>query len=236
MVKERSLTNPYRGSKTDFGDLTFGGKNVVALLGQAALIAEKAAWYEKWLVHRRLRPEVFGGRVQNELSGLKSYGLPPQLLHCEGVSRVKDAKGVALLPVTYPEGSPTHPSYPAAHATIAGACATVLKAFFNEEFEIPDSVQASSDGLSLDPWTSPRLRLGNEIDKLASNVSFGRDAAGVHYRSDSSRGLELGETHAIGLLCDYSRTYRERFDGFVFTRFNGSKVRISDGETFESGG
>ena len=93
-----SLTNPYRGSKTDFGDLTFGGKNVVALLGQAALIAEKAAWYEKWLVHRRLRPEVFGGRVQNELSGLKSYGLPPQLLHCEGVSRVKDAKGVALLP------------------------------------------------------------------------------------------------------------------------------------------
>jgi hypothetical protein len=34
------------------------------------------------------------------------------------------------------------------------------------------------------------LRLGNEIDKLASNVSLGRDAAGVHYRSGSIRGLE----------------------------------------------
>src|SRR5262249_6410382 len=48
-----SPSNPYLGSKTEFGDLTFGGKNIVALLGQAALIAEKAAWYEKWLVHRR---------------------------------------------------------------------------------------------------------------------------------------------------------------------------------------
>jgi hypothetical protein len=229
-----SVTNPYRGSKTDFGDITFGGKNVVGLLGQAALIAEKAAWYEKWLVHRRLRPEVFGGRVHNELSGRKSYGLPLQLLRCEGVSRVKAANGVALLPITYPEGSPTHPSYPAAHATIAGACATVLKAFFNEGFEIPDPVQASSDGLSLDAWTGGGLKLGNEIDKLASNVSFGRDAAGVHYRSDSSQGLALGEAHAIGLLCDYSRTYRERFGGFVFTRFDGSRVRIANGKTLQA--
>jgi membrane-associated phospholipid phosphatase len=36
-----------------------------------------------------------------------------------------------LLPVAYAEGCPTHPSYPAAHAATAGACATVLKAFFN---------------------------------------------------------------------------------------------------------
>jgi hypothetical protein len=228
-----SVTNPYRGSKTDFGDITFGGKNVIGLLGQAALIAEKAAWYEKWLVHRRLRPEVFGGRLHNELAGQKSYGLPSQLLRCEGVSRVKQAMGTALLPVAYPEGCPTHPSYPAAHATIAGACAAVLKAFFNEEFEIPAPVQASCNGLSLDAWTGPRLNLGDEINKLASNVSFGRDAAGVHYRSDSSQGLALGEAHAIGLLCDYSRTYRERFDGFVFRRFNDKKVRISNGELHE---
>jgi hypothetical protein len=143
---------------------------------------------------------------------------------------VKAANGVWLLPVTYPEGSPTHPSYPAAHATIAGACATVLKAFFNEDFETPDPVQAASDGLSLDPWRGPGLKLGNEIDKLASNISFGRDAAGVHYRSDSAQGLALGEAHAIGLLCDYSRTYHERFEGFVFTGFNGSKVRIANGK------
>jgi membrane-associated phospholipid phosphatase len=128
-----STTNPYRGSKIDFGDLTFGGKNVVALLGQAALIAEKAAWYENWLVHRRLRPEVFGLGVHHKLSGTKPYDILPDLLHCDGVSRVQAVNGTCLIPITYPEGSPTHPSYPAAHATIAGACATVLKAFFNED-------------------------------------------------------------------------------------------------------
>jgi len=37
------------------------------------------------------------------------------------------------------------------------------------------------------------LTLGNEIDKLAANIALGRDAAGVHYRSDSARGLFVGE-------------------------------------------
>ena len=31
-------------------------------------------------------------------------------------------------------------------------------------------------------------------------------------------------------LGDRSRTYREGFEGFVFTWFNGEHVRISDGE------
>jgi len=87
--------------------------------------------------------------------------------------------------------------------------------------------------LSLDKWTGPRLTLGNEIDKLASNIAFGRDAAGVHYRSDSVQGLLLGEQHAIALLADNSRTYRERFEGFVLTRFDGKRVRISNGEVQE---
>jgi len=228
-----SATNPYRGSKTEFGDLTFGGKNVIALLGQAAQSAEKAAWYEKWLVHRRLRPEVFGGRVHYELSGAKTYDIFPELLRCEGVARIREGNGTSLLPVAYPEGSPTHPSYPAAHATIAGACATVLKAFFNEQFQFPDPIQSSSDGLALDKWRGAPLTLGHEIDKLASNVSFGRDAAGVHYRSDSAQGLLLGEQHSIALLSDYSRTYRERFEGFVLTRFDGTRIRISNGNVLE---
>ena len=35
-----------------------------------------------------------------------------------------------LLPMAFPEGSPMHPSYGAGHATVAGACVTILKAFF----------------------------------------------------------------------------------------------------------
>ncbi|MCF7702227.1 hypothetical protein [Loktanella sp. M215] len=35
-----------------------------------------------------------------------------------------------LLPMAFPEGSPVHGSYGAGHATVAGACTTILKAFF----------------------------------------------------------------------------------------------------------
>ena len=69
--------------------------------------------------------------------------------------------------------------------------------------------------MALEPWRGVGLTLGNEIDKLASNIALGRDAAGVHYRSDSIRGLFVGEQQALWLLRDYSRTYNERFDGFV---------------------
>src|SRR5215472_1400009 len=48
-----------------------------------------------------------------------------------------------------------------------------------------------------------------------------RDATGVHYRSDSVRGLFVGEQQALGLLRDHSRTYNERFDGFIVRKFNG---------------
>ena len=122
------------------------------------------------------------------------------------------------------------PSYPAAHATNAGACATVLKAFFNEDCPIPYPAEAISDGLDLRPWKGEPLTLGNEINKLANNIALGRDAAGVHYRSDSINGLFVGEEQALGLLCDYSRTYNERFDGFLMSTFRGEKVRIVNGE------
>jgi len=52
----------------------------------------------------------------------------------------------------------------------------------------------------------------------------------VHYRSDSVRGLFVGEQQALGPLRDYSRTYNERFDGFIVRKFNGDKVKIAGGE------
>lgn len=224
-----SPTNPYRGSQTQLGDITFGAKNVLTFLAQAALLGQKGSYYHKWLVHRRLRPEVFGGRLDVHATDRKSYDIHADLLDCDAVARVLSATGSSLLPSAFPEGSPTHPSYPSAHAANAGACATILKAFFDEEFVVPQAVQASADGSRLEPWEGTALTLGNEINKLANNVAIGRDAAGVHYRSDSIQGLFVGEQQAIGLLRDYSRTYSERFAGFVFTRFDGRKVRIHKG-------
>jgi membrane-associated phospholipid phosphatase len=127
--------------------------------------------------------------------------------------------------MAFPEGSPTHPAYPAGHATISGACGTILKAFFKESFVIPSPVQASDDGLTLNP-ISEALTIRGEVDKLAANISIGRDIAGVHWRSDGIEGLNLGEEVAISFLRDYSRTYNENFAGFTFTRFNGNSITI----------
>jgi hypothetical protein len=224
-----SLTNPYRGSRTQFGDITFGNKNLLSLLAQASLLAQKVAYYQKWQIHRRARPECIGGRIDVHLRGRKSYDIHPAVLHSEALTRVKAVTGSYLLPIAYAEGCPTHPSYPAAHAVNAGACATVLKAFLDESYRFPNPVNASADGTRLDPWRDEPLMLGGEIDKLASNIALARDAAGVHFRSDSIEGLKLGEAVGIGLLADESRTYGERFNGFILTRFDGTKVTIVDG-------
>jgi len=223
-----SPTNPYRGSRTQFGDITFGNKNLLSLLAQASLLAQKTSYYQKWQIHRRARPEVVGARIDAELGGRKSYDVHPALLQSEALTRIKGAQGSWLLPQAYPEGCPTHPSYPAAHAVNAGACATVLKAFFDESYVIPQPVEATSDGQRLEPWRGEPLSLGSEIDKLAANIALARDAAGVHFRSDTIEGLKLGEAVAIGLLADTCRTYNERFNGFVLTRFDGGRIRITD--------
>jgi hypothetical protein len=226
-----SPTNPYRGSRTQFGDITLGSKNVLSLLAQAALLGQKGAFFHKWQIHRRLRPECFAGRVETHATGRRRYDLHDDILHCDGVARVQSRYGTRLLPLAFPEGCPTHPSYPSAHACNAGACATVLKAFFDADYTLPRAVEATADGQELQPWRGGGLTLGNEIDKLASNIALARDAAGVHYRSDSIRGLYVGEQQALGLLRDYSRTYNERFDGFIVRKFDGSRVKIASGET-----
>jgi hypothetical protein len=225
-----SPTNPYRDSRTQFGDITLGGKNVLSLVAQASLLGQKGAYFHKWLVHRRLRPECFAGRIETHAAGRRQYDLHSDILRCDAVARVQAQHGTCLLPVAFPEGCPTHPSYPAAHACNAGACATILKAFFNPNYALPHPVEATVDGSARELWRGATLTLGNEIDKLASNIALGRDAAGVHYRSDSVRGLFVGEQQALGLLRDYSRTYNERFDGFIVRKFNGDRVKITSGE------
>ncbi len=87
---------------------------------------------------------------------------------------------------------------------------------------------ASADGSSLISY-SGTLTIGGEVNKLANNIALGRDWAGVHYRSDGTDGLLVGEQQAIGLLLDYSRTYSERFGGFTFTKFNGERITIQNG-------
>lgn len=218
--------NPYVQSITQGGFITFGPVHILDFVTKAARNALAAAWYQKWLVHRRIRPEEFGGLVHNHLAEVSKHPIHPELLNSNVVGKVKSKYKSYLLPLAFPEGCPTHPSYPAGHACLAGAAVTMLKAFYNESFLIPEPVAANSDGTQLMKYEGPSLTIGGELNKLASNIAHGRDTAGVHYRSDGDAGLKLGEKVAIGILLSYKNTYNEKFNGFSFTKFDGTKITI----------
>ena len=218
--------NPYLSSKTQIGFPTFGTAHALDFVTKAARPALEAAWFQKWLVHRRIRPEEFGGRIHNTLTGAAKYPIHSDVLNSKALSLIFDQYGTYLLPQAYAEGSPTHPSYPAGHATFIGAMVTMLKAFFKESFIIPNPVIASSDGLYLVPYLGPPLTVGGELNKLAYNIALARNFAGVHFRTSGINGLILGEKVAIGILRDYRNTYNENFKGFSITKFNGKKIVI----------
>ena len=220
--------NPYASSQTQDAFATFGAPHIASLMCEVATRALKAAWYQKWSVHRRLRPEVFAARVHNHLRGIRAYPFAvDELLGTHVISEMSTRYNNSyLLPVAFPEGSPLHPSYAAGHATVAGACVTVLKAWFPEDYVIQNAVTVAADGLSLLPYSGPPLTLGGELNKLASNVATGRNIAGVHWRSDAAESLKLGEAVAISVLRDQQLTYNENFDGFSLTRFDGTSVTV----------
>jgi len=220
--------NPYLNSVTQDGFGTFGGPHIATLLPEVATRALHAQWFQKWFVHRRLRPEAFAGRLHNYLTGAApQYPVgTSDLLGSSVLARLFSQYGTYLLPMAYPEGSPLHPAYGSGHATVAGACATVLKAWFDESYVIPNPIQVSPDGLSLQPYTGATLTVGGELNKLAANVAVSRNIAGVHWRSDAVEALKLGEAVAISLLRDQRLTYNENFPGFTFTKFDGTRVIV----------
>lgn len=259
--------NPYENSRTQEGFGTFGGPHILTLVTEVATRALKAVWYQKWGVHRRLRPEEFGGRIHVHLRGLPARanppfagnpGIPPDRypmltdpLQDLGLVGAPPAAGAViaggsvlerinqynlanfgddtfLLPQVFPEGAPTHPAYGAGHATVSGACVTILKAWFDESFVLPAPiVEPAPDGLNLIvlPAGAFRLTVGGELNKLAANISLGRNAAGVHWRSDYTESIKLGEEIAIGLLQEQRLTYNEDHH-FSLTRFDGTVITI----------
>jgi membrane-associated phospholipid phosphatase len=223
-------SNPYLGSSTQDGFATFGLPHAAYLVSIATNGALKAAWYQKWFVHRRLRPEEFAGRVHHVVGGSAEAPIHADLLERSAVlGEVERRFGTLLLPQAFPEGSPIHPAYPSGHATWAGAAATVLKAFFDEGAAIANPVVAAEDGLSTVPYTGPdaeRLTLGGELNKLAWNIAGGRLFAGVHWRTDAVAGLRLGEEIALGILADLRETYAEEFGGYELTTFDGRRVVV----------
>src|SRR5215217_5668061 len=228
--------NPYTNNPSQIGFGTFGGPHIATLLCEVSTRALKAVWFQKWFVHRRLRPEAMAERVDRTLFAGADYPVHSEILNSFNDSnRLKGfmPAGSALLPMAFPEGSPTHPAYGAGHATVAGACVTILKAWFKETTRLVDirldPLQPTDDGLSLVPYTGSDagdLRVGGELNKIAANVALGRNTAGVHWRSDATESMKLGEQIGIGILRDQRACYNEVFNGFSLTKFDGTTVVV----------
>lgn len=221
-----STGNPYFRSETQDGFGTFGGPHILSLVTEVATRALKVVWFQKWFVHRRLRPEAFGGLVHHHLTGAMTTPVNPEIFDSPALRETFRRYGSYLLPMGAPEGSPLHPSYGAGHATVAGACVTILKAFFNDRSKMKHAVVPVGSGRSLVEYKGGEgLTVGHELDKLAANIAIGRNALGVHYRSDYLASIRLGEELAIGILEEQKGSYNEPAT-FSFNRFDGTRVTI----------
>lgn len=223
-----SPSNPYNQSKTQSGgSATFGSAYSRALVAAISPYAVRAAYWQKYYVHRRLRPEAYAGLFYNNRINKTNYPLHKDIFSSEAVDRLFSTNKTYLLPQAYPGGSPFYSSYTGGVAAIAGASVTILKALFDEDFVIPNPVILDpNDPTKLIPYQGEQLTVGGELNKLATNLGQGRSAAGIHWRSDTAAALVQGEAIAISILRDEKRTFREKFEGFTFTKFDGTKVKI----------
>ena len=278
--------NPYRGNRysREGGFATLGGPDLLTLVSEVASRALKVVWRQKWLVHRRCRPEVMAGLIQmqrNGYAGLKrAYGLPVAIPDFPAFqveldktltevsahnAAMNGGTGNFFLPMAFSAGSPNHPAYGAGHATVAGACVTVLKAWFDEDEKLVDVYRRFNESMTpkkvapkdppngelmplqpgyrkagpgLDEFCEPqeytgldaaKMTVGGELNKIASNVAMGRSMGGVHWRTDNTRSLRLGELIAIEILRKRTLEYAELPVSFTFRSFDGQIVHITGG-------
>jgi hypothetical protein len=250
-----SLQNNISPQYTMYGNnsssWTSGGPpDIFASVAAVAHGALKCAWFQKWVVAMRIRPEAFASRINSLMKDESLTSSVPGFLELEEhlkkcpniLDKVRNANYSKtgeenyFLNTIYPEGSPTHPSTVAGHAAVAGACVTVLKAM----------LKTHSDSGQLLDWPSQHVIANNngtqlvnidanttiidELNKLAYNVARGRDFAGVHYCVDGNQGIKIGETYAISYLRDkcleYSEKFNNTFNGWILTKFDGTTITI----------
>lgn len=248
----------------------FGGPHILSLVTEVATRALKAVRFQKYNVHRRGRPEILAARLY-KVDALEHMAPDLRTMYeeLEGcglldlVAKENDEPSNVLLPMAFCEGSPMHPAYGAGHATVAGACVTILKAFFDHGahlnlvptdkiqkevlniFEIvkpgitKEKIHSSNlayvsvqNGKKLDAVPVldgnnkiAHLTVEGELNKLASNISIGRDWAGVHYFTDYYESILMGEQIALGILEEQKILFGENFSMTV-PLFSGETIRI----------
>ena len=269
--------NPYSDAgalkprEAGFGVL--GGPHILALVSEVATRALKVVWNQKWQVNLRLRPEAYGGLVQVQnigiggVNGKRAYGLPAFVSSTTAAAHIKAMHGSLLLPIAFTPGSPAHPAYGAGHATVAGICVTILKAYFQTidstgcpikfntlvERDAPygagTTISTYVTGVTNQPGgdvgvrtplltsVADQLTIEGELNKLAMNVAMGRSIGGVHWRTDNTRSLALGEALAAQILADATTDCNERptFEFRSFSRLANGKpksIKIQQGRVY----
>ena len=237
------------------GFATFGGPHILTLVSEVAARALKAVRFQKYSVHRRARPEQVAGFIHRYKSNppaagsidgigcieklidnmhatallekIKQHNAEQNTAFAERNTDPGHADDCWTLPMPFVEGSPMHPSYGSGHATVAGACVTILKAFFDSGYVLPFAVKPTNHGKSLinDDEHLHKYTVENELNKLAANIAFGRNWAGVHWYSDQLESLRLGEQLALGILEEQKLTYGENFSMSI-PLFDGTTIRI----------
>jgi len=80
-------------------------------------------------------------------------------------------------------GTPAHPEYPSAHATVGGACYTVLESIFGKDYALVDRTHESLYG----------ARSYENLKAYATEAAWSRVLAGIHYKFSADAGLAQGE-------------------------------------------
>ena len=215
----------------------FGPPHILSLVTEVATRALKAVRFQKFNVHRRLRPEALAGRLAQHQKLAAEAPQLGEMLGVQGLRTIADMVAASngndaatdenlLLPMAFCEGSPMHPAYGAGHATVAGACVTILKAFFDHGRQLGTVYVPTPNGKTLEEAREQvTLTVEGELNKLASNISIGRNWAGVHYFTDYIESIRMGEQIAIGILEEQKLTYGENFSMTV-PLYDGGTIRI----------
>ncbi len=219
-----------------------GGRMALVECGDADKLGDAQAAFE--LMHSEMPDALKAALIAHNEAQNETAMNDMRLTDCAGgstpFSNFDDCN--LLLPMAFPEGSPMHPAYGAGHATVAGGCVTMVKAFF-EMFEGNDSgverplvepdgtpivyvPNGNGNRLVQDSKFTGTLTIQGELDKLAANISIGRNMAGVHYYSDYYDSLRMGERVAVGILLEQAPTYGDPMET-TFTSFDGDFISIN---------
>jgi hypothetical protein len=90
---------------------------------------------------------------------------------------------------------------------------------------IKNPKKPTDDGSMLVDAGGPQLTVGGELNKVAANIAIGRNWAGVHYRSDYTESILLGEKIAVDILQEQALTYNEKF-ACTLTKFDGKMIKF----------